>query len=304
MGLASALVGGGWQVATRHATTTSIAPEDLVILHYGVPALLLLPILIRLGGLRPPTLSWPKLLGLVAGAGLPFGIVAMTGARLAPVSHMGVLMAGASPLIAACAAWLLWGDSPGRVKGSGLALMSIGVVVLASGSVVGWTTNTWQGDVLFVCAAAMWACYTLTFRHSGSSPWHAAALVNAWSLLIVLLWVAARGGSALLSAPAADLVWQFLWQGVLAGVFGLWTFSVAIRHLGAASAAAFGALAPVVSAFGGWLFLGKGLSPGDVVPIVAVVSGVALASGAVGRLPGSPPGGGTGLAGSSDPKVG
>jgi drug/metabolite transporter (DMT)-like permease len=284
-GLASALIGGAWQVVTRHATTTTIAPADLALLRYCIPALVLLPLLWRVG-LLPRAVPRRLLFWMVLGAGLPFGLVAMTGTQFAPSAHMGVLMAGASPVIAALLAWLLWRDRPDGWRGAGLLLMAAGVALLGSKSLLGFGGGTWRGDALFLLAATLWAGYTLSFRRAGLTPWQGAAVVNAWSALLLLpwlLWHAAAGGAelSLLSAPARDVAWQALWQGVLAGLLGLWTFSVAIARLGAARAAAFGALVPVISALAGWWWLGDGLNAADVAAVTAAVLGVALASGAV-----------------------
>ncbi len=40
-------------------------------------------------------------------------------------------------------------------------------------------------------------------------------------MLLVAVWVALRGGTLLFSAPAAQVAWQALWQGVFAGALGL-----------------------------------------------------------------------------------
>lgn len=279
MGLAAALIGGGWQVATRQATTTAFAPLDLALVRYGVPALLLLPLWWR-GGLLPAGVPRPLLALLVVGAGLPFGLLAMTGSRHAPVAHMGVLMAAGSPLIAAALAWALWRERPDPHRLAGLALMALAVALLAGSSLAGWAPGHLRGDALFMLAATLWAGYTLGYRRSGLGAWQAAALVNVWSLLLLLPLLAWQGGSGLAQAPAAELGWQLLWQGLLAGVLGLWTFSRAIALLGAAQAAAFGALAPVVSALGGWAWLGDPLGAGDLLAIAAAAAGVLLASGA------------------------
>src|SRR5262245_6327129 len=111
-GLASALIGGGWQIATRHSTTaTGVAPADLALLRYAIPAVILLPVLWR---------AWPKLrrtdgrclLLMAAGGGLPFGLLAIGGTQFAPAAHMGVLVAGAAPLFAAGLAWCVWREVP------------------------------------------------------------------------------------------------------------------------------------------------------------------------------------------------
>ena len=57
-------------------------------------------------------------------------------------------------------------------------------------------------------------------------------------------------------------------QGLLAGLGGAFTFTLAIKHLGAARAALSGALVPVLSALGGALLLGE-------LPAMVVVSGSA-----------------------------
>jgi drug/metabolite transporter (DMT)-like permease len=281
-GLLAAVLGGSWQVVTRQSTTSSIGPGDLVWLRYFIPALVLLPLTWRMG-LLPRGVRRRNLVLMVLGSGLPFGLLAMTGSRYAPTAHMGVLMAGAAPLFTALFAWLLFSERPDHWRASGLAFMAVGgallgVKVMASTALQG----AWRGDVLFMLAAALWACFTLTFRRSGLTPWQGAALVNTWSALLLLpwlVWLLWHGQFHLLEAPPRDLIWQALWQGVLAGLLGLWSFNVAIRRLGAAPAAAFGALAPVVSAGGGWWWLGEKMTVIDTLAVACAVMGVALASG-------------------------
>lgn len=285
LGLLAALIGGAWQVLTRQATTTALAPLDLALLRYTIPALLLLPLLRRTGW-------WPRgappgaLLVMGLGAGLPFGLVAMTGTRFAPSAHMGVLMAGASPLMAAALAWLLWREKPGGTRTAGLVLMAGGVLLLGAQTLLHFApgADAWRGDALFLLAALLWAGYTLAFRRTGLVPWQAAALVSVWSAFLLAPlwgWSAWQGTSRLFEVSPAELLGHALFQGVVAGLLGLWTISAAITRLGAAQAAAFGALAPVVSALGGWWWLGDALTAWDLLAVAAAVLGVLLASGAL-----------------------
>lgn len=278
LGLLSALLGGVWQVTTRHSTTTSLPADELVILRYVLPALLLAPLGWR-SGLLPAGLPRWRLALLVVGGGLPFGWLAMSGSRLAPSAHMGVVMAGGFPLFTALLAWALWRERPDRLRAIGLLLMACGVALLGTASLRAWQPAHAAGDALFLLAAALWAGFTLTLRGSGLGPWQAAALVNTWSALGVLIWVLLRGGTRLFEAPLADLAWQVLWQGVLAGVVGLWSYTAAVARLGPAPAAAFGALTPAVATLGGWLWLGETAGPLAWAAVAATVLGVALASG-------------------------
>jgi drug/metabolite transporter (DMT)-like permease len=285
-GLAAALIGGAWQVVTRQSTTTTIAPADLAILRYGIPALVLMPVVWRVG-LWPQQVPRRYLVAMLVGAGLPFGLLAMAGTRFAPAAHMGVLMAGASPLFATAFAWACWAERPDRWRLLGLACMALGVLVLGGKALFGVSPEyAWRGDLLFLAAAVLWAAFTVSFRRTGLSPWEGAALVNVWSAMFLVplrLW---SGPVLLLQAPLHDLLFQALWQGVLAGLVGLWVFAVAIARLGAARAAAFGALAPVASALGGWWWLGDALTLFDAVAVALAVLGVALVSGAL-RWPAS-----------------
>jgi drug/metabolite transporter (DMT)-like permease len=281
-GLAAAFIGGSWQVVTRQSTTSTLGPGDLVWLRYFIPALVLLPLTLRTG-LLPQGVPRRWLALMVFGSGLPFGLLAMTGSRYAPTAHMGVLIAGAAPLFVTLFAWLLFSERPDRWRATGLAFMAVGAALLGVKTLMGTALQgAWRGDLLFTVAAVLWACFTLSFRRSGLTPWQGAALVNTWSALLLLpwlCWLLWSGDFQLFNAPPRDLMRQALWQGVLAGLLGLWTFNVAIRKLGAAPAAAFGALAPVVSALGGWWWLGEKLGVMDVLAVGCAVVGVALASG-------------------------
>jgi drug/metabolite transporter (DMT)-like permease len=280
-GCAAALIGGGWQVMTREATTRAgLAPADLALLRYCIPALLLLPVLWpmlpRLRGLR-----WPPLAFMLAGGGLPFGLMAMGGTRFAPAAHMGVLVAGASPLMAAALAWLLWRERIAGWRLAGLVLVAAGVFALGARAFASGEGQA-LGDAMFLAAALLWAGFTLSFRRSGLDPWEATALVNAGSALLLLPWLASQG-TGLGTVPWQQLATAALWQGVLAGVAGLALFSLAIARLGAAPAAAFGALAPVVSALAGWAWLGESLSVLEWLAVSCATAGVALASGVLDR---------------------
>lgn len=281
-GVASALIAGIWQVATRHSTTTTIAPADLAILRYGIPAIVLMPVWLRVGLLpRGVPLRW--LTGMVLGAGLPFGLVAMTGTRFAPSAHMGVFMAGACPLFAAGLAWMFWRERPDRARGLGLVFLAAGIGMLGAGSFRGVDADAWRGDLLFLLAAALWAGFTLSFRRAGLGAWQGAAVISAWSAILLVPWLLWRGGTGLLDAPLRDVLWQALMQGAVAGLLGLWIFGAAVARLGASQAAAFGGLAPVFSALGGWWWLAEPVTGVDRIAIASAVIGVTLASGACTR---------------------
>jgi len=281
--LAAALIGSGWQIASRHGVTTTLGPVELAVLRYAVPALVLTPLWLRRSA-WPVGLSRLRCALLVLCGGLPFGLVVLAGAQWAPAAHMGIFVAGSLPVFTALGGWLVSRERPAPSRLLGLALIVAGMVVFGA---AGWRAveGAWRGDLLFLLAALLWSAYTLAFRGSGLTPWQGAAVVNLGSALLLLPVLLVAGAPRLLSAPWADVAWQALGQGVAAGLLGLVVYSVAIARLGAARAALSAALVPLLTAAGGAWLLGEPVSGALVVAVLLVVPGLALGSGALAQLP-------------------
>lgn len=279
--LAAALLGSGWQIVSRHGVTTALGPLELAVLRYGVPALLLLPLLVKTG-LLPVDLPRLRLGLLVLGGGLPFGLLVLAGAQWAPAAHMGIFVAGSVPLFTALGARLVHGERITGLRLAGLLLIGGGMAVFGAGSLAD-AAQTWRGDLLFILAAMAWAVYTLAFRGCGLTAWQGAAVINAWSSLLLLPLLLARGAPRLLTAPWADVVWQALGQGVAAGLLGIVTYMVAIARLGAARASLSAALVPLSTALGAAWLLAEPLGALTLAASALVACGVALASGVWGR---------------------
>lgn len=275
--LAAALIGSGWQIASRHGVTTRLGPLELAVLRYGIPALVLLPLLARTG-LLPAGLPRLQLCLLVLGGGLPFGLLVMAGAQWAPAAHMGVFVAGSVPLFTALGARLALGEPISGQRVAGLLLIAGGMAVFGASSLAG-EAPSWRGDLLFILAAMAWAMYTLVFRSSGLTPWQGVAVINAWSMLLLVPVLLFVGAPRLLTAPWADVAWQAFGQGVAAGLLGLVTYMIAIARLGSARASLSAALVPISTALCAAWLLGEPLGAGTLLASVLVASGVALASG-------------------------
>jgi len=275
---AAALIASAWQLVSRHGVTTTLDPMDLALLRYGIPALLLSPLWLGKGRV-PPKASRTALVLLVAGGGLPFGLLVLAGAQWAPASHMGILMSGSMPLFTAIGARIHKGEKVHGVRLLGLACIAIGMALFAAGSFHPGSPS-WRGDLLFLAAAMLWAVYSLAFAHCGLTPWQGAAFVNGWStlLLLPLLWIA--GMPRLLGAPWPDVALQAAGQGVVAGVLGLVVYTAAISRLGAARASLSAAAVPVLTTLGAACWMGEPITGAVLLALALVVPGIVLASGA------------------------
>lgn len=280
--VSAALLGVAWQLLTRHGVTTTLGPVDIAWLRYGIPALVLLPVLRRVG-LRPAGLPAWRLALLVGGAGLPFGLLVVGGAQHAPAAHMGVFMAGTVPVFVALACRLLLGEAITPVRWLGLALIASGVAWLGASAFGAASLAAWRGDLLFVVAALAWTAYTVAFRGCGLGAWQAAAVINAWSALGLVALLPFSGESRLLTAPWRDVAVQALGQGVLAGLMGIIAYMAAVSRLGSARAALSSALVPPLTTLGAAWLLGEPAGPAAWAAVLLVACGIALASGAIAR---------------------
>lgn len=285
-GVAAVSIWAGWMAVTRIGVTTSLDAWDIAALRFGLAGLVLLPVVWR-HGWALARLGWPRLVLLVSGAGAPYALVAAQGLRFAPAADAGALIPGVMPLFVAVLAAVFLAEHFRAPRKFGFALILLGLVIIVGGS---FTVGQMAGDLgrsgghaLFLLAAFLWACFTLTMRWGGIAPLHATALVSVGSFVGYVPFYLLIAGDRILDAPLADIATQAIYQGLLATVVSLTLFGRAVAILGASSGAAFGALVPAMAAILAIPMLGEVPSASDWTGIAAISCGVYLASG--GPLP-------------------
>lgn len=275
-GLAVALIWSSWSVATRFAVTTTLSPQDVTFLRFGVSALFLWPILLK-KGFALEQIGFVRLVVMVLGAGVPFMMLASAGVTMAPASHIATLMIGLMPIWVAAISGLVFGERFSRQQLIGFVVVAGGALCVGGTALVtNRTAGAWRGDLLFLLAGFCFACFTIAQRRSGISPWHATALVNVCSAVlftpIYVLWLS----PAIFSAPPVELGVQVLAQGIAVAILGMFFYTEAVRRLGAPRAAIFGALAPALAVLIGMAVLGEVPSPLTLVGIALVMGGVVM----------------------------
>lgn len=285
--LGAALIWGSWIVITRFGVTTTLTPFDAAFLRFGIPAVLLLPVLWR-EGLALHRIGIARTVLMVCGAGLPFFLVSTAGMQFAPAAHAGALLPGTMPLFVALLAAFVERERFGGSRLAGFGLIVAGVVAIGGYHLLLGEGGQSRGHLLFLSGALLWAIYTLAFRRAGIGAWHGAALVNFYSILAFLPFYAWHG-SRLPQASWPELALQGVSQGLLSGIVALLAYGIAVRRLGGPRAAVFISLTPVIAALIAIPALGEWPDAVTTLGIAAVSLGVALASGAIGlRLVGTP----------------
>ena len=285
-GLAAVSIWAGWSAITRLGVTTGLDAWDIAALRFGVGGLLLAPVVVR-RGLARNRLGWFGLGVLIAGTGAPYALVAAGGLRFAPAYDGGALNPGCMPLFVAPIAAIVIGEKLSAKRILGLSLIMAGAVTIVGwhgeGRGTVWSSSRTFGDVLFLIAAFLTACFTLMMRQAKLDPLHTAALVSTGSLVTYLPLYLALHTNRLAQVPLAELAAQAIFQGVVVTIISLLLYGRAVAILDASGGSAFGGLMPALSALFAIPLLGEWPNATDWVGIVLISAGVYLASG--GPLP-------------------
>ena len=269
------LIFASYPVATRAGVTGSFAPQDLILLRFGVGALLFLPYLaLQFRAIRRD--AWLKgvLLTLCQGAGM--AALVICGLQFAPANHAAALGPGVVPAWVALLGFLVFSKRPSTRTVVGAALCAIGVIALAAWSASAPDPSVLAGDAMFIAASALGSLYVLQLRNWGIGAIQGAAIVTVYSALIVVPWHLWSASGAFWQVAPFDLLWQVLWQGVLIGCIALVALNHAIARLGPERSSALVALVPALSAVLGLLFLGEVPSSAEIAAILAISAGVSI----------------------------
>ena len=265
-------------VFARMGVKKVFTPWDMVFLRFSFAAAVMLPVfLLRPAGRRLGTLSWRQAAALACLAGIGFACFAYLGFSYAPAAHGAVLMTGALPFLTAIAALLVLGEPLAGRKAWGLSLILLGIGFIAWHSlsgVLGWGDNTWRGDLMFPCAASCWALFAVLLRRWKVNPADAtlaAALIGcALYVPVYLLFLPKQ----IMAAPLADVVFQGVYQGVIALVLSMWLYTRVVQAFGPTRTAMVTALCPGLAALAAVFLLGEALSVLVLLGLVSVTVGM------------------------------
>jgi drug/metabolite transporter (DMT)-like permease len=269
------LIWASYPVATRAGVTGSFAPHDLMLLRFGVGALLFLPwLMLHYRAIRRD--AWLQGIPLTMFQGAGMAALAICGLQFAPANHAAALGPGVAPAWVALLGFLVFSKRPSTRMIVGATLCATGVITLAAWSASGPDPSVLAGDAMFLAASALGALYVLQLRKWGIGALQGAAIVTLYSALIVVPWHLWSASGALWQAAPFELLWQVLWQGVLIGCIALVALNHAIARLGPERSIALVALVPALSAVLGLLFLGEIPSSAEIAAILAISAGVSI----------------------------
>ncbi|WP_310626371.1 DMT family transporter [Limnohabitans sp.] len=230
-------------------------------------------------GLSPLPLRITAVAGLFGS--MLYAMLAYSGFFFAPAAHASVLMPGSLPLWTSILAMVVLHDHITRARAIGLICIVLGDMMVGGASLLKAFEggDVWKGDLLFMCAAFCWACYSVLVRRCALEPVRATIAITAFScvsfvpmygLAAFMQWIPSHLGSA----SASEMVFQAVYQGVGSVVISGITFNVMIRHYGPVRSTMITALVPGLSALGAVVFLNEPMSLNLLAGLALVTCGI------------------------------
>ncbi len=230
-------------------------------------------------GLSPLPLRMTALTGLFGG--LLYALLVYVGFFHAPAAHASVLMPGSLPLWTALLAAIILGTRITPARALGLLCIVAGDLLVGGASLLRAFDggSVWKGDLLFMSAAFCWSVYSVLARKHGLDPVKATvavtvfafiAFVPAYAVLALLELVPSK----LAAAPAREIAFQMIFQGVGSVVIAGITFTQMIQYFGPVRSTMITALVPGLSALGAVVFLGELMSWNLLAGLALVTAGI------------------------------
>ncbi len=278
------LIWTGFSLSGRHAALgkgVRLTPWDLGALRHMVTGVIALG-LYAAGIGRGLRVERSFVMGVLAG--LCFPLPAYVGFTFAPAAHGGVILSGTLPFLVAIGAWAIYGERWSRARLISLAVLLCGIVLLGYEAYVqGARPGAWRGDLLFCVSALAWAAYTIVARRWRASPGQAIVAVGLWCAALYLpVWLLFLP-SRVSEAPIAEVMFQTVFQGLLATVVSLFFFTRSLNMIGAARLTTITALVPGLAGVLSIPILGEEVGTLSLIGLALVCLAVALGVG--GRSP-------------------
>lgn len=264
----------GFILVSRYGGKGVLTGWDVTALRFGVGGIIALFFLPRVT--LPP---YKTILLFSAFGGVGYAVTVYAAFRMAPAAHASVLLPGSLAFATAVIAWLWLKQAPSPAQRIALILVFIGITLTAADTFSHGAHVTGMqllGDALFLCGSSLWAVFTLLLRRHPMSPLTAAVSTTLGSAVLYLpvWWLFLP--STLSQAPAAEIVLQALYQGVLVVFVAMMLYSFAVRSLGGQTVALLMAIVPGVSALAAVPVLGEPLSLLTLAGLGAVTMGAVL----------------------------
>jgi drug/metabolite transporter (DMT)-like permease len=280
-GLLAALIWGGYLAFARAGIVGGLAPLDFALLRYGTAALLVLPLLPRLGLRGLGGIGWGRGAVLALLAGPAFILLGTWGYRYAPLAHGAVVQPATVTIATMVLAMLVLRERIARLRWLGVGVVLTGLA-LVSGAGMG-AGGAWRGDLLFAAAGLLWALFTIASRAWRVDAWRVTVVVALLGGAAILpAWLVLGDAPALLAQGWGVIGTQAVVQGCALRPACRLRLRPGRRAARAVRAAMFPAMVPALAVLAGIPVTGEWPEPVQWLGLLTVLLGLPLAMGLLG----------------------
>ncbi len=259
----------------------TIPPLAFTAIRFLIGSLVLWWMVSRRDGTRlpPRELLWPLLiLGCLGNT--VYQLCFITGLARTTATNTSIILS-AMPTVVTVAAGVLGLERISSRQRGGLALATLGVLIVVASRGLSVAQGDWRGDLLILAAVVCWAAYTIGLRRLTGRISSLSA--TAWTMILGTPGLVLAGLSDLGRVRWGDVTWQ-AWTGLtystalsLLAAYILWTR--AVLGIGAAGAALYTCITPLVATTIAMAILHEQPTWAHLAGGVLIVGGVVLGRG-------------------------
>jgi drug/metabolite transporter (DMT)-like permease len=196
--------------------------------------------------------------------------LAYYGFTIVPLGHGTVIQPATAVVMGALlSAWILREHLSGT-RIAGIVIIVVGLSLFGAEALTTLGTHGAGGDLLFVGAGTLWACFSVALRQWSVSGMRAMSVVSVLSLLIIApLHGLVFGYQSMIAAGLTANLIQALVQGLIGGAVPIYLYARSVTMLGASRASMFPALVPVFAVGLGIIVIGE-------IPTAMRLAGLAI----------------------------
>ncbi|MGE3148424.1 MAG: DMT family transporter [Pseudorhodoplanes sp.] len=265
-------------VAARHGMQIGFSGADLVFYRFFLSGLVMLPLAMRTGFGTLGGVGWGRAIVLAVLGGPVQALASYTGFGLVPLGHGVVIQPACATLGGMLLASLVLKETLSwpRLFGALAMIAGLGAFAVESGTAFG--RHGLSGDLLFVTAGSLWACFGIALKLWRIDGPKAAMAVSCVAFLFYMPAHAAFAGyDRMLNLPLSENLLQFFVQGLLAAALPIYLFARSITLLSAGRAAGFIALVPCFALLIGAATIGEFPTALQLAGLALVMAGFRFA---------------------------
>jgi len=247
-----------WLIISRLGVHTSLTIYDLAAIRFGLSGLIVLPFVIHFKTWR--TISLYKALIVAFSIGPIYVLLAFGGFFFSPAFHGGVFMNGFLPLITVFLSFLI-GQKINISQLLGSILILFGAMTILFNSQNFFSNDSLFGDALFVLSAICLSFFMILVKQWNlqyGQILFSICLINGIIYLPVWFFFLPSGIQSLGNLlEDRNIIINFLFQGFIPNLVGLFLTAYSAKMIGTAKASALLAAVPITGALLGLFFLSE-----------------------------------------------